>query len=188
MNMRERKACGFARWSCWIFRDPQTGWFFLDWLILGSSSKRILLEPSDLLISDCSWVFDLRPAEYGWTFSWSLILIISSQAQLKIWWILFVEKWTWTICSNIKGCTCEAFPWMEAILNHSDNSSFWMNVWRKSMMGHLNLTIKNLTLIVLLGGLAFVEGLGEVAFLRLTNFQNCPVTKILKLNVGFKPI
>ena len=62
--MRERQACGFARWSCWIFRDPQTGWFFLDWLILGSSSKRILLGPSDLLISDCSWVFDLRLADY----------------------------------------------------------------------------------------------------------------------------
>ena len=30
------------------------------------------------------------------------------------------------------------------------------------MMGHLNPSIKKLMVIVLLGGLAFVEGLGEV--------------------------
>ena len=45
-------------------------------------------------------------------------------------------------------------------MDNSDNKTFW----RKSMMGHLRPSIKNLMVIVLLGGLVFVEGLGEVVF------------------------
>ena len=79
--MRERISCGFARWSCWIFRDPQTGWFFLDssrillgsWIlipaeILGSTGRLIadilflILDP-DFLKS--RWTQDLVNSSWG---------------------------------------------------------------------------------------------------------------------------
>ena len=49
------------------------------------------------------------------------------------------------------------------------------------MMGHLSPSIKNLMVIVLLGGLVFVEGLGEVVF---HNFKiNPDLIYVLKLTV-----
>ena len=39
------------------------------------------------------------------------------------------------------------------------------------MMGHLSPSIKNLMVIVLLGGLVFVEGLGEVVVYQFNNLM-----------------